>query len=94
MSRSEKILCLLALIINAAIFTLIALYPQLRQITLLIPISLVGLICNVGLMFIVFRDISLRRFPSSNHKYIWFALILFVWPAVLVYLPLFGFKKR
>ncbi len=94
MKTWEKLYSLFAIIFSAAFITLLILLPQYRQIKILLPLSFLGLISNIIFMFLVFRDIFFRKFNNPNQKYIWFALILFLWPSVLIYLPKYGFKSR
>lgn len=94
MSTLEKIYALFAIACAVAIFGLLYAYPQYRQLPTLLPISLSGLLINVGLMFIVFRDITLRRFATPTGKIVWMAVLLLFWPAIVLYLPLHGFRPR
>lgn len=94
MNTWEKIYSIFTLIFLAALVLCFFLFPQHRTLEVLIPMSLLGLIVNILFMCIIFRDIHIRPFPSQNQRYIWFALILFLWPSVLVYLPRYGFKQR
>lgn len=94
MGTFEKIYALLAIGCAVAIFWLLWAYPHYRQLHTLVPISLTGLLVNVGLMFIVFRDITLRQFARPTSKIAWIALLLIFWPAILIYLPLHGFRPR
>jgi len=66
----------------------------MRQLGVLLPVSAAGLVINVILMFIVFRDIFSRHFPTRKGRLFWTGLLLVCWPAILVYLPLYGFRPR
>lgn len=68
--------------------------PELRQVKLLFPISLLGVTINIALMFIVLRDILHRPFSTPMAKFIWLGVILLFWPAILYYLPRHGFQPR
>lgn len=94
MNIFEKIYSLLAIIFAMALLVCLFSFPQLRQIDRLIPICLMGLIVNMGLMFIVLRDIFYRPFHNPGSKYVWLALVLLLWPSILFYLPRHGFRPR
>jgi hypothetical protein len=49
---------------------------------------------NVGLLFVVFKDIFSRAFSSPWQKYFWLLIIFLCMPAVIIYLPMYGFRKR
>ncbi len=90
----EKLYSWFALLFAICLVAGLFLFPQLKELRVLLPASFIGLIINVILMFIVFKDILARQFPRPEQKYIWLALILFFWPAILYYLPKHGFKPR
>lgn len=94
MSTLEKIYSAFAVIMAIAFFTVISLVPQTRELSNLLILTAVAFAINIGLMFVVFKDIYFRKFANPTSKYIWFALILFLWPTVLIYLPLYGFRTR
>ena len=94
MNIFEKIYSLFAIIFAGCLIASLIYFPQLRQFNLLIPISILGLIINIGLIFLVLRDIFSRQFKNQGAKYIWVALVLFLWPSILFYLPIYGFKSR
>jgi hypothetical protein len=94
METGEKFYSVFAILFIIALISVLILFPEYRQLMVLLPITLVGLLVNVIFMFIVLRDIFLRSFSSSGQKILWVVLILVFWPAVLIYLPLFGFKAR
>ncbi|NOR26568.1 MAG: hypothetical protein GQ542_19685 [Desulforhopalus sp.] len=94
MNIFEKIYSLLAIIFAAGVITCLIYFPQLRQLDRLIPICLLGLVTNIGLMFIVLRDIYSRQFRDQGRKYFWMALVLLFWPSILFYLPRYGFRPR
>ena len=94
METGEKFYSIFAILFIIALISVLILFPEYRQLKFLLPITLVGLIVNIIFMFIVLRDIFLRSFSSSGQKILWVVLILVFWPAVLIYLPLFGFKAR
>jgi hypothetical protein len=94
MNIFEKLYTVLAIIFTAAFIASLIYFPQLRQLNLLLPLSLLGLVINIGLMFIVLQDIYKRQFNSQRKKYFWIALVLLFWPAILYYLPRYGFHPR
>ena len=94
MKLNEKIYCVFAVLFIAALFFFLFLYPEARQLKVLLPLSFVGIMVNIVFIFIVLRDIFLRQFKTSGQKLFWIVLILFVWPAIFIYLPKFGFKPR
>ena len=94
MNFFEKFFSLLAIIFAAGLVVSLIYFPQLRQIHLLIPISLVGLVVNVALIFIVLKDVFSRRFYDQNRKYVWIVMILLFWPSIIYYLYSYGFRPR
>ena len=94
MNIFEKIYSVLAIIFTAGFIASLIYFPQLRQLNHLLPLSLLGLVINIGLMFTVLQDIYKRQFNSQRKKYFWIALILLFWPAILYYLPRYGFHPR
>ena len=94
MSSLEKLYSVLAIIYITGLAALLLLFPWARQMTYLLPLSLLGVGVNVGLLFVVFRDILNRSFPSPWKKYFWVITVFLFLPAVIIYLPLHGFKKR
>jgi hypothetical protein len=70
------------------------LFPNFRQPSVLLPLASIGLAVNVVLMIVVLRDIMQRHFANPTDKYLWLALVLLVWPAIVVYLVRHGFKAR
>ena len=94
MSPLEKLFSLLAIAVITGLACALAFYPPLREWSTLLPLSLIGLCFNAGLLFVVFKDIFSRSFTSSAAKIFWVVLIFFFMPSILVYLPLHGFRKR
>ena len=94
MNFFEKIYSLLAIIFATGLIGTLIYYPQLRQLNYLIPISLLGLFVNIGLIFIVLKDIFARQFSDQGRKFFWAALVLIFWPSILFYLPRHGFRPR
>jgi len=94
MSTPEKIYSIFAVIFAVVLTILLVTMPEMRQLGILLPASGIGLLVNVVLMFIVFRDIFLRRFPGKRGRLFWTGLLLLCWPAIVIYLPLHGFRRR
>lgn len=94
MTITEKLYSICAILFAFGLVLLLIMSPEYRQLKFLLPLGLAGLLINIALMFIVLRDIFLRQFPNPSQKYIWMAIVLFFWPAILYYLPRHGFKKR
>ena len=94
MNNLEKTFSLVALgyLIGLAIMLVAA--PSSRQMHYLLPLSLLGVAVNVGLLFVVFKDIFCRSFSRTWEKYFWLLFIFLFLPAVIIYLPLHGFRKR
>jgi hypothetical protein len=90
----EKLFSIFAILFAFSLITVLIIFPDYRQLKILLPLGFTGVLINFGLMFIVLRDIFLRNFPSSKKKYIWMFIVLFFWPTILYYLPRHGFKKR
>lgn len=94
MSNLEKIYSIFAVIFAIALTILLIAVPETRQLSILLPASGVGLLINVVLMFMIFRDIFSRQFPTKKGRIFWTGLLLVCWPAIIVYLPLYGFRRR
>lgn len=94
MDIKEKCFSVFAVCFAFGLITAFFLFPETRQLKILLPLSLVGVGINIGLIFIVLRDIFYRGFENPMSKYIWMAVILFFWPSVIYYLPRYGFKER
>ncbi|SHO51045.1 hypothetical protein SAMN02745220_03792 [Desulfopila aestuarii DSM 18488] len=94
MNTFEKIYSIFAIVFAIALTVLLITRPEMRQLGILLPTSAVGLLVNVILMFIIFRDIFSRQFPSRRGRAFWTGLLLVCWPAIVVYLPLYGFRRR
>ncbi len=94
MTLLEKFYSVFAVLFVFGLITVFYLYPETRHFKTLLPVSLVGVAINIGLMFIVLRDVILRKFPNQSIRYVWIGIILICWPTILYYLPKYGFKKR
>jgi hypothetical protein len=94
MNILEKIFSIFAVFYAIGLITALSFSPEIRELRILLPLSIAGVAINIGLMFVVLRDILYRNFTQPMAKYIWIAVILFFWPAVLYYLPKHGFKSR
>ena len=93
MGTGEKLYSIFAILFVIALTVVLILYPDCRQLRILLPISLVGLIVNILFMFIVLRDIFLREYMTFGQKVLWAVLTMLFLP-VLIYLPKFGFRAR
>lgn len=94
MSLAEKLFSVIAIIYIISFGLILFRYPTVRQVTFLLPFSLVGVLFNIGLLFVVFKDIFSRSFQSPTARIRWAIVIFLFMPAILLYLPLHGFKKR
>ena len=94
MNRAEKYYSLMALGYIAGLAFFLTASPGAREMKYLLPLSLFGVAVNAGLLFVVFKDIFSRSFSSSSKKYFWVLAILLFMPAVIIYLPMHGFRKR
>jgi hypothetical protein len=94
MTHFEKGYCLFAIFFAFGIGTLLVAVPESRSTGILLPLCFCGLLVNVGLMYIVLKDIFTREELDKTKKLIWTGALLICWPAVLVYLPLHGFQKK
>jgi hypothetical protein len=94
MNFFEKTYCLLAVAFALALISCLIFFPELRQFDRLLLASLIGLTVNVGLIFIVLRDIFLRRFNDQSAKFLWLGMVIIIWPSIIFYLLRHGFKPR
>ncbi len=94
MSSIEKFYSILAIcyVTGLAIFLIVT--PAAREFKYLLPLSLLGVGVNVGLLYVVFKDILSRSFTTSGAKFLWMIAVFIFMPAIVIYLPLHGFKKR
>ncbi len=94
MDSREKLISVAALLVLIGVPALLIIMPKLHALPVLLPLSIVVFIANATLLFVVFKDIFARPFPSPGRRYLWVLLIFFFPPAILAYLPLHGFKTR
>lgn len=94
MSSAEKIFSVLAICYITGLSAFLVLLPSARELNYLLPLSLLGVGVNVGLLYVVFKDIFSRSFSSSGVKYFWVIIIFIFLPAIIIYLPRHGFRKR
>ena len=94
MSTFEKLFSIISLCCLLGLTAVLFYIPAARSISILLPLGFVAILFNAGLLFIVFKDIFTRPFPSDSKRYFWALLIFFFIPAVLVYLPKYGFKPK
>lgn len=94
MNIFEKTYSIFAIIFAGILIVCLALFQELRELNYLLAVCSVGFAVNIGLMFIVLRDIFLRPFGNQNIKYLWLVLVLLIWPTIIYYLPKYGFRPR
>ena len=94
MNRVEKFFSLMVIGYICGLAFLLIASPEARETKYLLPLTLLGVVLNVGLLFVVFKDIFSRSFSSTWKKYFWLLTIFLFMPAVIIYLPMHGFKKR
>ena len=94
MTIAEKIFSVLAICYVTGLAVFLILTPSARELKYLLPLSLLGVGVNVGLLFVVFKDIFSRSFSSSGVTYFWVIIIFIFLPAIIIYLPRHGFRKR
>lgn len=94
MNLLEKLYSLFAVLFALMLVTALLLIPELRYPDKLLLVCAVGFAINIGLMFVVLRDILYRPFPTNRTKYFWLMVVLLFWPSVLVYLVKHGFRPR
>lgn len=94
MNLCEKVGASAAICFLFGVAVALVMLPQTRTLPMLLALSGAGLAVNIGLLFIVFRDIFIRPFPNPATRYIWALSVFFFLPSVLLYLPRYGFKPR
>ncbi len=94
MNSREKIISIAALVILVGVPAMLLIVPKLHTLPVLLPLSIVIFIANAALLFVVFKDIFSRPFPSPGKRYLWVVLVFFLPPTILIYLPMHGFKPR
>jgi hypothetical protein len=94
MNNFEKTYSVLAVAFALCLVTGIILFPELRRLNFLLPMSFLGLAVNIGLLFLVLRDIFLRRFSNKSARFYWLGLVLIFWPSIIYYLLHHGFRPR
>lgn len=94
MNTFEKAYSVFAILFGGIFTWLLLTVPDMRQLSVLIPVTTAGLLINVIMMYFVFRDIFFRPTLSKNAKLLWTVVVLLFWPAILIYLPLYGFRRR
>lgn len=94
MSFLEKSYAIFAIAFALFLAGLFMLVPETRAFSILLPLSFGGLLVNVGLMFVVLKDIFTRPSLERKGKIAWTAILLLCWPAIPIYLVLHGFTPR
>jgi hypothetical protein len=94
MNIFEKTYSLLAILFEIGLVSFFLLRPEYQLLSLLLPASLVGLLINTILIFLIFHDIYRRSFAAPKAKVVWVVVILLFWPASILYLLKYGFQPR
>lgn len=94
MSLSEKLFSIFGVCYITGLTLALVFTPQIRQLPYLLPLSLIGVAVNVGLLYVVFKDIFNRRFDHACSRYVWVVVVFLFIPAIIIYLPMHGFRKR
>ncbi|MGW8193186.1 MAG: hypothetical protein ACWGOX_02890 [Desulforhopalus sp.] len=94
MNTFEKTYSIFGLFFAVGLITSLVMFPRLRELDYLILVCSAGFVVNVGLLFIVLRDIFLRSFDNQGRKFFWLIVVLLFWPSIVYYLPKYGFQPR
>lgn len=93
MTFFEKTYCSLSIAFAFGITIAFVLYPELRQMSNLLPICAIGLLVNIGFMFVILRNIITKTEFDQKEKSIWVIAVLLFWPTAILYLFLYGFRN-
>jgi hypothetical protein len=94
MNRFEKAFAIFSLLFIIIMAGLLSMMPAMRSLAVLLPLAMAGVVINVGLLYIVFKDIFSRTFQPESRKYLWIIVIFLFLPTLIIYLPLHGFKPK
>lgn len=94
MSSIEKFYSVLAVCFVTGLAVFLIITPAARELKYLLPLSLLGVGVNVGLLYVVFKDIFSRSFATSGVKYLWLIAVFLFMPVIIIYLPMHGFRKK
>ena len=94
MSITEKLYSIFGVIFGIGLVLLIYLVPATRELAVLLPLSFIGLLVNIGLIFVVLKDLFTREGVDKNRKIIWTMAMLICWPTIVVYLFAHGFEAH
>lgn len=94
MNRFEKLFSLVGLVFMPLIIGIMTLVPAAKTFMVMLPMALLGVLINVGLLYVVFKDIFSRSFHPESTRYLWVMATLLVLPTVIIYLVKYGFKPR
>lgn len=94
MSITEKLYSIFGVIFGIGLILLLAMVPAARELAVLLPLSFIGLLVNIGLIFVVLKDLFTREGVDKNKKIIWTMAMLICWPVIVVYLFVHGFKPH
>lgn len=94
MSLSEKLFSIFGICYITGLALALVFSQEIRQLPYLLPLSCIGVAVNMGMLYVVFKDIFNRRFAHTYSKYLWVVLIFLFIPAIIIYLPMHGFQRR
>lgn len=94
MSLFEKVFSIVSLLFIVLMAGLLIAIPAARNLSVFLPLAFLGVAMNVGLLFIVFKDVFTRSFHPESKRYLWVVLIFLFLPVVVIYLPMHGFKPK
>ncbi len=94
MSTAEKLYSIFGVLFGIGLIILLSMVPGTRELKFLLPLSFIGLLVNIGLIFVVLKDLFIRDSVDKTKKIIWTMVILVCWPAIVVYLFVHGFKPH
>ncbi len=93
MTTFEKFYSVFSIIFAFFLLTVLIVLPESRQLKPLLLLSSLGLLINIGFIFIILKHIMLTAAFPQKDKILWVILILLFWPAAIVYLVKHGFRK-
>lgn len=94
MKTWEKALSIFAIVFMILYATALTFYPALRQMAPLLIGASIGLIINIGFMFVILKNILTNNRFEQSQKITWVALVLVIWPMAIVYFIRYGFKAN
>lgn len=94
MNRFEKLFSLVGLLFIPLITGILIVIPAASMFIVMLPMALLGVLINVALLYVVFKDIFSRSSHQESTRYLWVMATLLVLPTVIIYLVKYGFKPR